>query len=120
VPRARRAHLGTAEDRANSTPPRARKCPACELTRASIPVTQSHRAVLALAGLTAPPGRGAAGVPVQATASAGVGMYSPGQMERLAAELGERERVLRLREEALRRREGRVTDTGNGFCLHGE
>jgi hypothetical protein len=82
------------------------------LTRAVIPVKQAYRTALGLAGPAPSPGSDEAGVPVQATASAGVGrVSSPLQLEEWIAELRERERVLRLREEALRRREGRVTDT---------
>jgi hypothetical protein len=72
---------------------------------------QAARVAQALAGLTPSQGRGAACVPVQAAASAGGdSVPSLEQLEQLAAELRERERVLRLREEALRRRDGRVTD----------
>jgi hypothetical protein len=74
----------------------------------------ADRAALAPAGPTPPPDRDEAGVPVQATTSAGTGMYSMEHFEQWAAELGERERVLRLREEALRRREGTLTDTEIG------
>jgi hypothetical protein len=48
---------------------------------------------------------------VQATTSAGDGVVpSREELEQLALELGERERVLRLREEAMRQKEGRATD----------
>jgi hypothetical protein len=71
---------------------------------------EAHRTALALAGPSAPrPRRGRC--VGKSFRSAGDGVVpSREELEQLALELGERERVLRLREEALRRREGRLTD----------